>query len=89
MILATFIDNCSHGYLEVPKADFKKVMGTDAKKITGYSGVKNDKVYLEEDQDAGVFMDAAKSKGYMVQIENSYQPNFECPKNYRVSLIAN
>ena len=89
MIQTIYIDNCSHGYLQVDKADFKKVMGSDAAKVTGYSGVKDGKVFLEEDQDAGLFMDTAKRKGYLVNVDNSYQPNFTCPKNYRLGLIVN
>lgn len=87
MIQTKFIDNCSHGYLEVNITEFKKVMGADAKKITGYSGISKDRVYLEEDLDAGTFLNTAKVKGYLIQIDNDYRPNFECPKNYSVRKL--
>ena len=82
-IKGIYIDNCSHGYLQVSKKDFERVMDTTtAKKITGFSGVSGERVYLEEDLDAGTFMNVAKGKGFEIEVSNSYQENFRCPKNY-------
>lgn len=88
-IEGVFIDNCSHGYLAVSRTDFVKVMASteEKKKITGYSGLTKDKVYLEEDLDAGTFITIAKSKGYTVSLTDSYQPSFECSKNYSASKV--
>ncbi len=88
-INGVFIDNCGHGYLQVTKEEFKQVMASpsDKKKITGYSGVRGESVYLEEDLDAGTFIKAAREKGFTVSWADSYQPNFECPKNYSPAKV--
>jgi hypothetical protein len=56
----TFYEDPGHGWLEVDKADLKDLGVTD--KVSGYSYVKGTSVYLEEDSDMWVFMDAFKSK---------------------------
>lgn len=88
-ISATYIDNCSHGYLQVNKEDFRKVLATseERKAITGYSGIGAGCVYLEEDCDAGLFLTTAKAKGIEVDINEAYRPNFNCPKNYSASKV--
>ncbi len=52
----TFYEDGGHGWLEVGAAMCRqlKLQG----KISGYSYGRNDKLYLEEDRDAGVFIDA-------------------------------
>jgi hypothetical protein len=82
-IRAIYIDNCSHGYLAVSMADFLRVMTPEtAKQITGYSGMNSARVYLEEDCDAGTFMNEAKAKGYEIEVTNEYNERFVCAKNY-------
>ena len=87
-IKGTYIDNCSHGYLAVSLKDFKRVMTPEtAKKITGYSGLNSSTVYLEEDLDAGTFMEEAKTKGIEIEVTNSYNERFQCPKNYTARKV--
>ena len=54
----TFISDAGHGWLEVPIELIKK-LGI-AKDISDYSYVKDGKVYLEEDSDASIFVEAYK-----------------------------
>ena len=82
-VKATYIDNCSHGYLAVSLRDFMRIMTAEtAKKITHYSGLNSSTVYLEEDCDAGTFMNEAKAKGIEIDITHSYNERFVCAKNY-------
>jgi hypothetical protein len=48
-----FHEDAGHGWLEVPIADVKKLGIYD--KITAYSYIKGDKLYIEEDCDASTF----------------------------------
>lgn len=49
-------EDAGHGWLEVPRAALKALHLED--KITGYSYQDGDTVFLEEDQDAVVFVSA-------------------------------
>jgi len=51
-----FYSDPSHGWLKVKKSELKE-LGIE-KKITGYSYQKGEWVYLEEDCDASIFLDA-------------------------------
>lgn len=55
-----FIEDPGHGWLEVPKAELAEVGVAD--KITEYSYINGDKVYLEEDCDAPCFIKAYCAK---------------------------
>lgn len=46
----------SHGWMEVEKDEIKHLKIESL--ISGYSFMDKDKVYLEEDQDAGIFINA-------------------------------
>lgn len=52
----TFFSDSGHGYLEVPLTELKR-LGID-KDISSYSFTRNGLVYLEEDCDYSVFIDA-------------------------------
>jgi hypothetical protein len=65
-----FFSDPGHGWLEVQKNDLEK-LGI-ASKITDFSYQKNSKVYLEEDIDAQVYLEAAKGAGWEVGITESY-----------------
>ena len=66
----TFHEDAGHGWLEVP-IEFIKELGVE-KDITPYSMMRRGKAYLEEDMDAGTFLDAAKKAGYSVNIKRKY-----------------
>jgi len=55
-----------HGWLEVKYSELKDLGIED--KISSYSYIKDDVVYLEEDCDAAVYLDAMKAKSKEVEI---------------------
>jgi len=67
-----FIEDPGHGWLEVDRADLIFLFIDGQITSSSYQG-RDDKVYLEEDIDAGIFMDAAKKEGWDVTIENVHQ----------------
>lgn len=69
----TFINDPGHGWLSVPLADLVELGIQDD--ITQYSYMSPTRAYLEEDLDAGTFLDAAKAKGWSVTIRQSYNDN--------------
>ncbi|MEP2668946.1 MAG: hypothetical protein ABJH04_08120 [Cyclobacteriaceae bacterium] len=76
----THIDTGGHGYLSVSKVDFLKVLKPD--QISGASGHNLNRIYLEEDLDATVFLEEANKKGYVVDVKHSYNLHFNCTHNY-------
>lgn len=60
----------SHGWLEVMHEDIDSLGITD--KISHYSYARAGWVYLEEDCDAGLFLDSAKAAGWTIQIVEKY-----------------
>jgi hypothetical protein len=64
-----------HGWIEVPVADLQE-LGLKLADFTRYSYMKHDRVYLEEDCDAAVFVNAYREKrgecpAFRVQNTNS------------------
>ena len=53
----TFVTDPGHGWVSVPLEDIKRLGITD--NISAYSYMTDKRVYLEEDCDAGLFLDAA------------------------------
>ena len=84
-IKTTFIDTGRHGYLSVSKKDFLLVC--DPKDISQYSGINFTRIYLEEDEDAGIFLNEARKKGYKVDIKSSYNPKHNITHNYRPEFV--
>jgi hypothetical protein len=66
----TFHTDSGHGWLEVPRAD-AIALGL-AEKISPYSYMGGQSLYLEEDCDAGLYLDAAKAAGYTLHIVEKY-----------------
>lgn len=65
-----FINDPGHGWLSVSNKDVKELGIAD--KISRYSYMSPTRSYLEEDGDAGVFLEAAKAAGWEFVISNSY-----------------
>ena len=86
IIKVNFIDNCSHGYLSVGKKDFLKVIDNPTL-ISKFSGMTFTRIYLEEDQDATIFIKQAEKKGFTLSTKNCYNPNFAIHHNYIPDLI--
>ena len=75
-----FHADAAHGWLRVLYSDLVE-LGIAAA-ITNYSYQSGDWVYLEEDQDATVYMNAAEAAGWPVEI--SYAPHVarSCIRGY-------
>ena len=69
----TFHTDPAHGWLEVPRADLDAL--DIAHKISRYSYEKGARVYLEEDCDAALYMDAAKAKGWTLNMTELFAPD--------------
>ena len=59
-----------HGWLEVPRADVIALGIAD--KVSPWSYIGGHSIYLEEDCDAGLYLDAAKAAGYTLHIVEKY-----------------
>jgi hypothetical protein len=69
----TFYADPGHGWLKVDLLDCIDLDIAD--KISRYSYTKGTVVYLEEDCDAGLFLDSAKNQGWTINIKETYQEN--------------
>jgi hypothetical protein len=69
-MLLTMHTDPGHGWLEVPRG-LLDTLGIAAA-ISPYSYIKGDRAYLEEDCDAGRFLDAMKAAGETVTIRGSH-----------------
>lgn len=76
----THIDTGGHGYVSVSKEIIKELGLVD--KISGYSGMNQTRVFLEEDCDATLLIDRAKERGYEIDIKSSYNLKHKCTHNY-------
>jgi len=75
-----FYTDPGHGWLEVQYTDLLR-LGVE-KYISSYSYSHQGCVYLEEDCDAGVFLDAAKKACWELSIRDRYDENTPI-RNYR------
>jgi hypothetical protein len=66
----TFHCDPSHGWLEVMHEDIEALGITD--KISQHSHARAGWVYLEEDNDADLFLSSAKAAGWTIQIVEKY-----------------
>ena len=69
----TFYADPAHGWLEVDLLDCIDLDIAD--KVSRYSYAKGEKAYLEEDCDAGLFIETAKNNGWTINIREIYQEN--------------
>ena len=69
----TFYADPGHGWLEVDRSDLDALGIID--KVSRYSYAKGEKAYLEEDCDAGLFIETAKGNGWTINIQEMYQEN--------------
>ena len=66
-----FFNDPGHAWLQVPKAECKRL----GVKPTDYSYQDRDNYYLEEDCDAGLWIEAKKAAGESFSIRDVYQEN--------------
>lgn len=71
----SFINDPGHGWLRVPYQDLVK-SGVESK-ITMYSYRSREFAYLEEDCDAGTFLQALKEKGIAYKILDQEVEDFD------------
>jgi hypothetical protein len=76
----TFHCDPSHGWLEVPRADAIALGLAD--KISPYSYMGGHSLYLEEDCDASLYLDAAKAAGYTLNITERYTDSDSPIRNF-------
>lgn len=65
-----YIQDPGHGWLSVPKKDVE-MLGI-GNQITKFSYMKGNRVYLEEDRDASVFLAEAQNYGIDYEITESH-----------------
>lgn len=72
------ITDAGHGWLSVPIEDIR--LSGVADKISSYSYMTAERVYLEEDADMQTFLEAMKALGYDVQVSpnESYSDSARC-----------
>lgn len=66
----TFHADPAHGWLEVTRADLAAL--NIESKISRYSYASGNKVFLEEDADASHYLEAAKAKGWIINIQENF-----------------
>ena len=66
----TYHTDSGHGWLEVAIDDIRELQITNL--ISGYSYVKGDRVFLEEDCDAFAYMENAKAKGWILNVTEKH-----------------
>lgn len=65
-----FIMDPGHGWLSVNRKNLK-TLGIE-NDISEFSYQKGNRVYLEEDRDVGLFLEAAKKAGWEIIIDESF-----------------
>ena len=76
----TFHADPSHGWLEVDLADLEAL--NIASRISRYSYAKGNKVFLEEDCDASHYLNAAKGRGWTINIQEKFTNGDSPVRNY-------
>jgi hypothetical protein len=80
VVKKTFLHDCEHGWLSVKRKEIKD-LGI-GHKISSYSYMKGMSVYLEEDCDAEVYINAQKSRGVKVEIKHGKHTNRSHVRSY-------
>lgn len=76
-----FFSDGGHGWLQVPIKDLIDLKIKD--KISHYSYIKDDKAYLEEDCDAGIFVLAYRNAYGKINIEENNCNGSSIIRTYR------
>ena len=76
-----FHTDAGHGWLEVHKDELE--LFNIADKVSSYSYIHGDKVYLEEDCDASLFINALDSKGIKPTIHYAAQETESFIRSYK------
>lgn len=76
----TYHQDPGHGWLEVPVQELKD-LGI-AQRITAYSYMKGDKAFLEEDLDAGTFLDMREKVNKHIELKNEFTNDRSFIRNF-------
>lgn len=71
----TFYSDPGHAWLEVSKSLLQQLKIKHHISSSSYVNHSSDMVYLEEDSDAGIFMEAAKQADIEVSFDEIHQEN--------------
>ena len=71
-LIMTFYTDSGHGWLEVPRSILLESGVADKISHYSYQTTNRKKVYLEEDCDCSLFIDAMKAKGFEFEFKDSY-----------------
>jgi hypothetical protein len=74
------ISDASHGWVKVPLVELDRLAIQD--QISEYSYVKGNFAFLEEDADAGVFIEARKAEGNIVKLKEIVRESCRKIRNY-------
>jgi len=76
-----FHEDPGHGWLEVDRHELERFV--DLSEVSEFSYEKNGKVYLEEDCDAGLFLQALKDSGVEYKLVEKVYRTHDAPiRNY-------
>lgn len=78
-----YIQDPGHGWVQVPRRLARTILGADFAKITPYSYQRGDNLYLEEDQDAGLFLLAARNSGHTINLLDEHLNDEAAIRSYR------
>jgi len=67
-VIKTVLSDSGHGWLSVKRKEIVELGISD--KISSFSYANGKSVYLEEDCDAGVYIDAQRERGVTVKFKN-------------------
>jgi hypothetical protein len=80
MVKYNFHEDAGHGWLEVPKKDIEKINLLN--RLSSYSYINNDLIYLEEDFDAVIFVNKLKENNIFVELNYIYDGNTSKIRSY-------
>lgn len=86
-----FTSDPGHGWLHVKRAVAKQIMGKKFNQLTFFSYQRGQTIYLEEDQDANLFLECAKEKNIDIEISPKYTERYSQIRSYEplnVNLVA-
>ena len=78
-MMLTCYNDPGHAWLRVNRSIAKRLMGDSFNRISSYSYQFNEYIYLEEDCDAGLLIEALKAQGISYRIKENF-----CNKESRI-----
>jgi hypothetical protein len=85
----TYMTDPGHGWLSVPYSDLEELGLVD--KISPYSYMNASRVFLEEDGDMSMFLEAAARAGWKIEHKTTYSNRASCRSygNYNPRWVRN